>query len=164
MCSTCISEADINNVKQLSMKFLKDFKGIYKDPRYLSINFHMLLHLADENLRLFGSGPSSWNFSYESRNKAIKSISTNGKSNLELTLIKKTLLQVHYEDYIKTMTIKDVLPPSTAASICLLVGNSDRDNVQQMSSVIEDEYNSAVSDFDLDEFLTKRTTLMYGFE
>jgi hypothetical protein len=79
--------------------------------------------------------------------------------------MKKTLLQVHYEDYIKTMPIKDVLPPSTAASICLLfVGNSDRDSVQQMSSVIEDEYNSAVSDFDLDEFLTKRTTLMYGFE
>jgi hypothetical protein len=31
-------------------------------------------------------------------------------------------------------------------------------------SVIEDEYNSAVSDFDLDEFLTKRTILMNGFE
>lgn len=165
VCSTCISEADIDNVKKLSIKFLKDFQTIYKDPRYLSISFHMLLHLADDNLRLFGSGPSSWNFSYESRNKAIKSISTNGKSNLELTLMKKTLLQVHYEDYVNTMPMKEVLPPSIATSIYSLVGNSDRDNVHQMSNVIKEEYNNAVTDFDfLDEFLLTRTSLMYDFE
>lgn len=163
VCSTCISEADIDNVRKLSMKFLEDFQTIYEDPRYLSINFHMLLHLADDNLRLFGSGPSSWNFSYESRNKAIKSISTNGKSNLELTLMKKTLLQIHYEDYVNTMPMKEVLLPSIAASICSLVGNSDRDNVHQMSNVIK-EYNNAVTDFNLDEFLLTQISLMYDFE
>jgi hypothetical protein len=97
----------------------------------------MLLHLVDKNIWLFENSLSSWNFSYKSRNKSMKSISTNGKPNLYLTLMKKTLLDaVHHKNYIKTMPTKEVLSPSTAAGVCLHVGNSDRDNAQQMPVVL----------------------------
>lgn len=55
---------------------------------------------------------------------------------------------------------------STAADICNLISNVDRDNVSQMSDIIQQEYIDAVENFDLEEFLSQREppSVMYGFE
>jgi hypothetical protein len=116
VCSTCITDVDIDTVRDLSIKFINEFKSVYPDPRYLSINFHMFLHLADQNLKSFGSGPSSWDFAYESRNKSIKAINTNGRSNLERTLLERHLIDAHLEDYVKTLPRNTLFDTAAATS------------------------------------------------
>ena len=90
--------SDIDAVRDLCIDFVDNFKTVYPDRRYMSINFHMLLHLTDQNIVSFGGGPASWCFPMESRNKQLKAIHTNGKSNLEFTLLKRHLIDAHLED------------------------------------------------------------------
>ncbi|KAL9538410.1 hypothetical protein PS6_011564 [Mucor atramentarius] len=117
----------------------------------------MLLHLADQNLQSFGSGPSSRNFVYESRNKSLKAINTSGKTNLELTLLKRQLITARLEDYVNTLPPVALAPHSADdADFLPCIRNKDNDNVLQMSESVQDEYRVSSECFDLQQFLSKR--------
>lgn len=86
-----ITDEDIDSLQTLTKAFMKEFVKIYKDARYMSCNFHMLLHI-HEVCRRYGSGPSFWIYAFERRNKQVKSIKNNGKGNLKHNLLKKMIM------------------------------------------------------------------------
>lgn len=97
---------------------------------------------------------------YESRNKSLKAINTNGKTNLELTLLKRRLITAHLEDYVNTLPPVALAPPSAddADFLSSCFRNKNNDNVFQMSESVQNEYPVSSECFDLQQFLSKRLT------
>ncbi|EPB80974.1 hypothetical protein HMPREF1544_12334 [Mucor circinelloides 1006PhL] len=93
---------------------------------------------------------SSWNFVYESRNKSLKAINTNGKTNLELTLLKRRLITAHLEDYVNTLPPVALAPPSAddADFLSSCFRNKNNDNVFQMSESVQNEYPVSICGYE----------------
>lgn len=148
---------DIATVKTLTKEFMEDFAKLYADPRYISSNFHLFLHIPETMYR-YSTPTNTWLFYHERLNSDLKVIDTNNNSNNNVakTILDRYLRNVNVDELIKKIQKPSDLHEHLWDELeTILTASSDSSNSKTPVKQLEAEYMEAKQLFSVEEYLAK---------